>query len=205
MLKGLQFSALISSCLYVSIGSACAGESEIFKEVTYFEQTSDGKLSVCGSNYTIVFEDDVNIKAIDGLNMTIASFAEPSKFWTIVKLGFGSFNSKNLQDRTPLPIANVSLRVNNQTYQVQRTQCQDPSYAFCGGFAGDTAGYVASYLQFPNAELIFNQQKGTLDYDLDITSEPQVTQDMSKYQAELKESGKHSQCLVSLLQASAQK
>ena len=200
MKRHLALPILLAGLMLSGVQLAYGAEDQIFKEISHYQQTSDSRVSVCGTEYTIGFKDKTYSAGVDAVHMHIASFASPGKFLTFVKIGFGTFGTKSFNRLAPLPIANVSLMLNGQTYKVKRTQCEDDTATFCGGFGGDEAGYVASFLQFPNAELVFNQKAGALDYHIDISTDIPSETDTNKIQKHIAEEKNHSQCLVGLLE-----
>jgi len=168
------------------------------REIGFFVQTVGGAPKGCGMEFTYVFEDKVykagETAALTGSLTLIDN--DKGSIVPLLKLSGIDFPGGPAAARpTPFSIHDVSISVDGAVYHAKAMSCEDPR-AFCGSFSMMEGTMISVAVSRGGATLNFNRQAGGLDYNLPFDENPDKTQNLKKWGAEL---GEYANCTKAIL------
>ena len=171
-----------------------------YREIEFYSQTADGNPSVCGTEFTYLFQDNSYKKgAAAGLHGSVAwNVTAQGGFLALLKMtGMDFPNGLTKGGPVIFPINTAAIRVGDKVLRPTQYTCEKNDGSFCGGFGAMDASYINIAMEgSPKATLIFNRVKGGLDYGFELVRKPDPAQDINKY---MTQSVENAQCMLDIL------
>ena len=148
------------------------GQTVQHQEAEMFVQTADGMPRSCGTEFEVVYTDDVDRPGQFGAISGSIAFAEANgNFVALLKFTPADFPNGPAGKPAPFTTASVSLDVGaGPLPPAKRYTCEtNPAFSVCGVYGSPESAAIYTGLQRGALALHFNRKPGDLDHTLPLS------------------------------------
>ena len=188
---------LLSALLFVTMGQVVTA-AEMPTDLDFYEQTANGRLAVCGTEFTFAFQDKISgRRQIVAAHGSLSYMGFPGKIVALLKFTPMDFLNGPTSPPTAFQPAQTNIKVTGgESVPFKPYQCEAGDAKYCAGLGGDDIIPLIAAAMRGGITISFNRTPNSFDYSLQLAEGTPF--DPSKAEAFFEKAKGHTECMSKL-------